>query len=90
MERRGPEERPSITLWPPGPLAATPLKHSPNKAGMETEARHAQVGVRAARRRREETGMERERKSKRASLVDLMSLEPGVTAPSPPATGREK
>lgn len=29
MERRGQEERPSITLWPPGPLAATPLKHSP-------------------------------------------------------------
>lgn len=31
MERRGREERPSITLWPPGPLAATPLKHSPTR-----------------------------------------------------------
>lgn len=33
MERRGPEERPSITLWPPGPLTATPLKHSPIRLG---------------------------------------------------------
>lgn len=61
---------------------------------MEAEACHAQVGVRATRQRREQTGMERceegEKESKRASLVDFMSLEPGVTASSPPATGKEK
>lgn len=33
---------------------------------------------------------EGERESKTTSLVDCMSLEPGVAASSPPATGKEK
>ena len=66
-----------------------------NKYGMEAES-HAtpRWGVRASRRGGG-TGKNGEMRVEgggaiEASLVDFMSLEPGVTASSPPATSREK
>lgn len=73
--------------WSP---PATTLKHSPIGLTCSQKACHAQVGVRGNQTEEWRNEKGGERYNKRASLVDFMSLKPGVTASSTPATVREK
>ncbi|KAK9541246.1 hypothetical protein VZT92_001305 [Zoarces viviparus] len=104
-ERREGNERRAVTEWkaegrrnghpslsaPACPLAATPLKHSPIRPGWRQKPATPKWGS-----EKPDTGGSRQgwrdekRDSKGTALVDFMSLEPGVTASSPPATSKEK
>lgn len=73
--------------WSP---PATTLKHSPIGLTCSQKACHTQVGVRGNQTEEWRNEKGGERYNKRASLVDFMSLRPGVTGSSTPATVRER